>query len=476
MIVRADDGLDGLRERRRACPTARCSSGCSSGVDPLRTEVVREVCETVDFHGGRPGRVEVAVLGSRRPRARQAASGSCSAAATSGCSPTRRAASCVEPGGARAPRAWRCATPACARVKIRFHHADWRDDVARRRGGARRGRRRLRDHGRREPGLADAGRPRAALGRRDRGAVRARARAARRLLARGAAADRRPRRLPRAARRAPTCASPRARWCAARTRRATCRSRRRRRHAARRRARRRHRRLPPHRRARRAARPRVVAAHVVERLRPRRQPARRARRSRPCPFVEVPYDPPAWSAERRDLLLPRADRDRRRRDDRAARRARARRRARTSTRSSSWRVGVRIARRCCASRAGRSRSSEVELDPPRAGEVLVRVAAAGVCHSDVHLADGELGDGRWPMVLGHEGAGVVEAVGRASTHVAPGDHVAFCFVPVLRALRAVPGRAAEPVRGRPASTARRDADGRHERGCRCRTATRCSTA
>ena len=56
---------------------------------------------------------------------------------------------------------------------------------------------------------------------------------------------------------------------------------------------------------------------------------------------------------------------------------------------------------------------EVELAPPREDEVLVRVAAAGVCHSDVRLADGELGDGRWPMVMGHEGAGVVEAVGSA---------------------------------------------------------------
>ena len=54
---------------------------------------------------------------------------------------------------------------------------------------------------------------------------------------------------------------------------------------------------------------------------------------------------------------------------------------------------------------------EVELDPPKAREVLVQVAAAGVCHSDLHLVDGELGEGRWPMVLGHEGAGVVEAVG-----------------------------------------------------------------
>jgi Zn-dependent alcohol dehydrogenase len=75
----------------------------------------------------------------------------------------------------------------------------------------------------------------------------------------------------------------------------------------------------------------------------------------------------------------------------------------------------------------------VTLDPPRAGEVLVRVAAAGVCHSDVRLADGDLGEGRWPTVLGHEGAGVIEAVGpEAGGHV-PGDRVAFCFVPPCRA-------------------------------------------
>jgi Zn-dependent alcohol dehydrogenase len=70
----------------------------------------------------------------------------------------------------------------------------------------------------------------------------------------------------------------------------------------------------------------------------------------------------------------------------------------------------------------------VLLEPPRAGEVLVRVAAAGVCHSDIHLVDGRLGAGRWPMVLGHEGAGVVEAVGEGVAGVQPGDHVVFCMV------------------------------------------------
>ena len=79
---------------------------------------------------------------------------------------------------------------------------------------------------------------------------------------------------------------------------------------------------------------------------------------------------------------------------------------------------------------------DVELDRPKAGEVLVRVAAAGVCHSDLHLVDGALGEGRWPMVLGHEGAGVVEDVGDGVTHVAPGDPVGFSFVPACRACRA----------------------------------------
>ena len=78
---------------------------------------------------------------------------------------------------------------------------------------------------------------------------------------------------------------------------------------------------------------------------------------------------------------------------------------------------------------------DVELDPPKAGEVLVRVAAAGVCHSDVRYADGDLGDHYWPVILGHEGAGVVEQVGDDVTHVGPGDHVAFCFVPACRACR-----------------------------------------
>lgn len=66
---------------------------------------------------------------------------------------------------------------------------------------------------------------------------------------------------------------------------------------------------------------------------------------------------------------------------------------------------------------------EVELAPPGPREVLVRLAASGVCHSDWHILKGEWGDRQFPLILGHEGAGVVEAVGADVTAVRPGDHV-----------------------------------------------------
>jgi S-(hydroxymethyl)glutathione dehydrogenase/alcohol dehydrogenase len=70
----------------------------------------------------------------------------------------------------------------------------------------------------------------------------------------------------------------------------------------------------------------------------------------------------------------------------------------------------------------------VEVDKPWGREVLVRTAATGVCHSDLHVVDGQ---GRWPLdrpiVLGHEGAGVVEVVGADVTTVKPGDHVVACL-------------------------------------------------
>ncbi len=70
----------------------------------------------------------------------------------------------------------------------------------------------------------------------------------------------------------------------------------------------------------------------------------------------------------------------------------------------------------------------ITLDPPKAGEVLVELHASGMCHSDEHLVTGDLA-AALPIIGGHEGAGVVLEVGEGVTHVAPGDHVVFSFVP-----------------------------------------------
>jgi S-(hydroxymethyl)glutathione dehydrogenase/alcohol dehydrogenase len=67
----------------------------------------------------------------------------------------------------------------------------------------------------------------------------------------------------------------------------------------------------------------------------------------------------------------------------------------------------------------------VDIDDPREHEVLVRTAATGVCHSDLHFVEG-LYPMAAPAVLGHEAAGVVERVGSAVTYLAPGDHVIAC--------------------------------------------------
>src|SRR3954463_13146492 len=71
---------------------------------------------------------------------------------------------------------------------------------------------------------------------------------------------------------------------------------------------------------------------------------------------------------------------------------------------------------------------ELELAPPGAGEVLVRLHASGVCHSDQNAIDGT-SETRCPAVLGHEGAGVVEAIGSGGSRVGVGDPVALSWAP-----------------------------------------------
>ena len=77
---------------------------------------------------------------------------------------------------------------------------------------------------------------------------------------------------------------------------------------------------------------------------------------------------------------------------------------------------------------GRWEVGPIELDPPKAGEVLVKLGASGMCHSDEHLVTGDF-PAPVPVIGGHEGAGVVEEVGPGVTDIAVGDHVVFGFIP-----------------------------------------------
>src|ERR1041385_2275986 len=78
---------------------------------------------------------------------------------------------------------------------------------------------------------------------------------------------------------------------------------------------------------------------------------------------------------------------------------------------------------------------EVDLEGPKAGEVLVELKATGVCHTDEFTRSGADPEGLFPVIFGHEGAGVVLEVGAGVTSVAPGDHVIPLYTPECRACK-----------------------------------------
>jgi S-(hydroxymethyl)glutathione dehydrogenase/alcohol dehydrogenase len=78
---------------------------------------------------------------------------------------------------------------------------------------------------------------------------------------------------------------------------------------------------------------------------------------------------------------------------------------------------------------------ELDLDGPRAGEVLVEIMATGICHTDAYTLDGLDSEGLFPSVLGHEGAGIVREIGGGVTSVKPGDHVIPLYTPECRQCR-----------------------------------------
>jgi NDMA-dependent alcohol dehydrogenase len=78
--------------------------------------------------------------------------------------------------------------------------------------------------------------------------------------------------------------------------------------------------------------------------------------------------------------------------------------------------------------------ADIELDEPKAGEIRIKFMAAGLCHSDDHIQKGDA-KMRMPVVGGHEGAGVVDAIGEGVTRVAVGDHVTVSFIPACGSCR-----------------------------------------
>ncbi|KAI0389643.1 alcohol dehydrogenase [Xylariaceae sp. FL0594] len=72
---------------------------------------------------------------------------------------------------------------------------------------------------------------------------------------------------------------------------------------------------------------------------------------------------------------------------------------------------------------------EIEVLPPRAHEVRIQIYYTGVCHTDAYTLSGKDPEGAFPVVLGHEGAGIVESVGEGVTNVKPGDHVVALYTP-----------------------------------------------
>ncbi len=105
---------------------------------------------------------------------------------------------------------------------------------------------------------------------------------------------------------------------------------------------------------------------------------------------------------------------------------------------------------------------EVDLEGPKAGEVLVEIKATGVCHTDAYTLDGLDSEGLFPSILGHEGAGVVVEVGAGVTSVAVGDHVIPLYTPECRQCKSCLSRQDQPLHGHPRHPGQGADAGRHQ--------------
>src|SRR3954464_8181120 len=92
---------------------------------------------------------------------------------------------------------------------------------------------------------------------------------------------------------------------------------------------------------------------------------------------------------------------------------------------------------------------ELDLDDPKAGEVLVEIKATGICHTDAYTLDGFDSEGIFPSILGHEGAGIVREVGPGVTSVKAGDHVIPLYTPECRQCKSLPKQKPKPLHRAP---------------------------
>ena len=74
----------------------------------------------------------------------------------------------------------------------------------------------------------------------------------------------------------------------------------------------------------------------------------------------------------------------------------------------------------------------INVAPPKAGEVRIKIHATALCHTDIYTLSGQDPEGKFPCVLGHEGSGIVESVGEGVVSVKPGDHVIPLYIPQCR--------------------------------------------
>ena len=104
----------------------------------------------------------------------------------------------------------------------------------------------------------------------------------------------------------------------------------------------------------------------------------------------------------------------------------------------------------------------IDIEGPKAGEVLVEIMATGICHTDAYTLSGLDSEGKFPAILGHEGAGIVREVGAGVTSLKPGDHVIPLYTPGMPQLQILPVAAHQPLHRDPGHAGPGRDAGRHQ--------------